>query len=628
MSSEQLGFKAEVQQLLDLMIHAVYSNRDVFLRELVSNAADALDKARFLGLTRSDLLAPPHEEPGIWLSFDAEAGTLVIEDDGVGMTRDEAIKNLGTIAHSGTKAFLAEAKSGEGASVPSLIGQFGVGFYSAFMVASKVEVDTRSAEPDSVGVRWTSEGAGVFTVDEIEREHRGTRITLHLRDDAKTYADDLELRRVVREHSAYVPWPIHLDGEAINTPRALWSESPSSVTDEEAFEFYKMLTFDFEEPALRVHFQVDTPHQYSALLFVPKNRPYDLFVPEADRGPRLYARKVLIDEHARDLLPDWLRFVRGVVDSQDIPLNMSREMVQKTPVVRAIRDALVKRILKELGKLADQAKPEDGEHPYHGVWNAFGVLLKEGFWHDRAAHGERLMPLLRFRTMLQEGLVSLAEYLAARPEGQDAIWYYTASSREAALVAPHLEAFRAKGWDVLVLTDPVDEWLVQVLTEFEGVPLKSVSRGELSLDDEGGERADLAGLGPWMEGLFAGSVGSVRASTRLTSSPAVLVDDDHGVSANMERILRSAQQEVPVARRHLELNVKHPLVLDLVKLHEAGVTEVAEPIARLLLDEARLLEGSVQDAPGIGRRVQAVLEELARRALPPVPVETATTPAA
>jgi molecular chaperone HtpG len=622
MSAEQLGFKAEVQQLLDLMIHAVYSNRDVFLRELVSNAADALDKARFLGLTRGDLVPAASEAPGIRLSIEAEARTLVVEDDGIGMTRDEAVRNLGTIAHSGTKAFLAEAKAGGGGDVPGLIGQFGVGFYSAFMVAEKVVVETRSALPDAAPVRWTSSGAGTFEVEELdpsERPHRGTRITLLLREDAASYADPLELRRIVREHSNYLPWPIRLaEGDEtpqINAGRAIWAESPSSVTEAEALDFYKMLSFDFEAPLLKVHFQVDTPHQYAALLFVPRARPYDLFVPEADRGPRLYARRVLIAEHAKELLPDWLRFVRGVVDSEDVPLNVSREMVQKTPVVRAIRDALVKRLLKELGKLAEEAAPESGEHPYVTFWNAFGLLIKEGYWHDRATYGERLLPLLRFRSVKHDVPVSLAQLRSEMREGQEKLWYYTAGSREAALVAPHLEAFRQRGWDVILLTDPVDEWLVQVLTSFEETPLESVSRGELELDDDGAEKVDISGLSPWLQGVFGGAVASVRPSTRLTESPAVLVDDVHGPSANMERILRAAQQEVGPARRHLELNVKHPLVRDLATLHARGATEVAEPIARLLLDEALLLEGSVRDAPALGRRLQGLLQQAAAQAV-------------
>ncbi|MCB9663038.1 MAG: molecular chaperone HtpG [Alphaproteobacteria bacterium] len=616
MSAQQHGFKAEVQQLLDLMIHAVYSNRDVFLRELVSNAADALDKVRFLGLTHDDLVPAGHDPAGIRLEIDAEARTLVVEDDGVGMTLDEAVENLGTIAHSGTKAFLARAKEG-GGDLPKLIGQFGVGFYACFMVAEQVVVESRSAS-GGPGVRWSSKGDGTYEVEEADKEHRGTRITLTLREDAAEYAEEATLRRIVREHSAYLAWPILLGDATINTARAIWALQPSEVTDEEANAFYRMQTFDFEDPLLRVHFHVDTPLQYSVLLFVPRARPFDLYHPDAAKGPRLYARRVLIEEHASSLLPDWLRFVRGVVDSEDIPLNVSREMVQKTPIVRSIRDALVKRLLKELGRLADQDAPEEGEHPYTTFWKAFGALLKEGYFHERTSLGDRLLPLLRFGTVQQgDALVSLDAYRKAMPLGQDTIWYLTAPSREAALASPHLEAFRKKGWDVLVLTDPVDEWFVQALTEVDDVPVKAISRGELELDedeaDEAAPKADLSELAPWLQELYGGAVHAVRPSSRLTDSPAVLVDAEDGVSAHMERILRQANQEVPAAKRSLELNVKHPLIVDLATLHARGAGAEAETIARLILDEAKLLDGSHEDPTGVGRRLQDLLQRAARQ---------------
>lgn len=623
MSVEEHGFQTEVEQLLHLMIHSVYSNREVFLRELLSNAADALDKARFVGLTEQDLLPAGTEEPGVRLSFDADTRTVVVEDDGIGMSRAEAIDHLGTIAKSGTKAFLDAAKQGQG-DLPGLIGQFGVGFYAVFMVADEVVVESMSARPGEGGVRWASKGAGTYTVDDYVADHRGTRITIHLREDAAEYADETALRRIVREHSNYLPWPIHLvttgeDGEEstsrINSGKAIWARAPSEVSDEEANEFYRMLSFDFEEPLLRVHLQVDTPLQYSALLFVPRARPFDLFMPHADRGPRLYARRVLIEEHAEDLLPEWLRFVRGVVDSQDIQLNVSREMVQKTPVVRTIRDALIKRILKELGRLAKAEAGTDDADRYATFWRAFGMLLKEGYWHDHSRYGDRILPLLRFGHTGGDAddLVSLASYAAAMPEGQDTIWYLTAPSREAALSSPHLEAFRKKGWDVLLLTDPVDEWLVQVLTAFEGKALKSVSRGDLELEDEddGADKADVKGLAPWMAGVLGDVVAGVRASSRLTDSPAVLVDDEDGVSTNMERILRQANQEVPQAKRWLEINPKHPLVRDLATLQANGVEAPAKRLTQLLYDGAQLMDGTAEDTAAIGRRLAALLADAA-----------------
>lgn len=621
MSAEQHGFKAEVQQLLDLMIHSVYSNRDVFLRELVSNAADALDKVRFVGLTDAELLPPAHDPEGIRLTIDDEAGTLTIEDDGIGLTRDEAVEHLGTIAHSGTKAFLTQARDAKSADLPDLIGQFGVGFYSSFMVADEVVVESRSAKADAAGVRWTSAGDGTYRVEEIEREARGTTITLRLRDDAKEYLEDATLRRIIREHSDFLSWPVLLGDDQLNSGKAIWDKQPSEVTDDEANEFYRSLSFDWQEPLVRVHLKVDSPLQYSAMLFVPSQRPYDLFVPEADRGPRLYARKVLIAEHAKDLLPDWLRFLRGVVDSADVPLNVSREMVQRTPVLTKIREALVKRVLKELGRLANQDAPEEGTHPYETFWRAFGILVKEGYFHDKAAYGDRILPLLRFGTTDSEpdALVSLAAYREAMPDDQDTIWYITGADRAAALASPHLEAFRKKGWDVLVLTDPVDEWLVQALTEVDEIPVKSVARGELEIEEDeaedAGDKADLTELAPWLQDLYDGAVAGVRASSRLTESPAVLVDSEHGMGANMERILAQAQQDVHAAARTLELNVRHPLVKSLATLHAKGATETAEPIARLLLDDAMLLEGHVKDAPAIGRRLQALLERAAGQAV-------------
>lgn len=615
---EQHGFKAEVQQLLDLMIHSVYSNRDVFLRELISNAADALDKVRFVELTEGGLV-PAEGEPGIRITVDKEARTMVIEDDGIGMSRDEAIQNLGTIAHSGSRAFFEQLKKEGAAGAPDLIGRFGVGFYSCFMIAERVVVESQSAWREKGGVRWISGGAGTFEVEDFDRLTRGTRITLSLREDADEYLDAWKVRSIIRTHSNFLGWSILVDGEQANSGKALWHETPSNVTDEAANELYRSLAMDWEDPVLRIHFNVDTPLQLAAMLFVPANRPHDLFVPEADRGPRLYARRVLIEEHARHLVPDWLRFLRGVVDSEDIPLNMSREMVQKTPAVRKIQSMLTKRVLKELKRLSESEAPEGETHPYHRFWKTFGLLMKEGYYHDKATYGEEILPLLRFNATShadEDGLLSLAEYKAAMPEGQDTIWFLSAESRAAALASPHLEAFRKRGWNVILLTDAVDEWFVQSLSEYEGLPVKSVSRGDLKLDDpaDESEKADLAGLAPWMQGLFVDDVASVRESHRLTDSPAVLVDEESGVSANMERILRSARQDVQASKRHLELNVRHPLIRDLVSLHEQGKLAVAEPIARLLLDDALLLEGTVKDAPAVGRRLQQLLQQAASAA--------------
>ncbi len=444
MSAVEHGFKAEVQQLLRLMIHSVYSDQEVFLRELLSNAADALDKVRFVGLTQPDLVPAVGETPGVRITVDAEAKTITIDDDGVGMSSDEIVENLGTIAHSGTRAFLDQLDSE--ADAPDLIGQFGLGFYSAFMVADEVVVESRSAQPGSVGVRWSSKGEGTYTLDASEREHRGTSICMHLRDDTSEFADEARLRNVVRKHSNFLPWPIHVGDDQANSGKALWVEPASQVADDEANAFYKSVATDWADPARRIHVSVDSPIQYHALLFIPSTPPYDLFVPDGTKGPRLYARRVLIDEHARDIFPDWLRFVRGVIDSEDIQLNVSREMVQKTVVVRKIADALTKRVLKDLNKWAAEAPPEAPEPSddpdalpptppptYEGFWRNFGILLKEGLYHAKSAWGELLLPLMRFNTLSHDddqGLMSLAEYVAAMPEGQDTIWFLNAESRE------------------------------------------------------------------------------------------------------------------------------------------------------------------------------------------------------
>lgn len=619
----QHEFKAEVQQLLDIVIHSLYSDREIFLRELLSNAADALDKAHFLGLTRPDLVGAEGSEPGIRISVDEEAKTITIDDDGVGMTLDEAVQNLGTIAHSGSKTFLTQLAENK-ESAPHLIGQFGVGFYASFMVADEVTVESRSVEPDAQAVLWRSRGDGAYTTEEGTRAFRGTRITLHLREDAEEYLQDYKLKGVVHKHSNFLPWPVMMADERLNEGEALWAKAPTEVSDEDAAAFYKNIANDWEDPAFRVHVKVDSPLQYSAMLFVPANRPHDLFYPETEAGVRLYARRVLIMEQAKDIFPKWMRFLRGVVDSEDLQINLSREMVQKTPVVRKIRDAVLKRFLKDLARLGER-EPEEGasgetpKEQYAKIWRNFGMLIKEGYYHDKHSYGELLLPLLRFNTLNHsdaDGITSLAEYKAAMPEGQDTLWFMSGLSRAEVLSSPHLEAFRKKGWNVLLLTDPVDEWLVQVLTEYEGLSLKSVSRGELNLDDEeAGEKADLSSLNPWMEDQLNGVIAGVRASSRLTDSAAVLVDDEEGISSNMERILRAANQAIPTPQRYLEVNPRHPLIRNMAKLHETGQTEVLKPLAQLLLDNAVLMDGHVSEPAAIGKRLQSLLQEATANAL-------------
>ncbi len=652
MTAQEHGFKAEVQQLLDLMVHSLYSDKEIFLRELISNSADALDKVRFIELTRIDLTAAAGE-PGIRIDVDKEANTITLEDDGIGMTEEEVVQNLGTIAHSGTSTFLEQLKESKdkGVSDPNLIGQFGVGFYSCFMVAERVEVETLSALPDSTAVRWSSEGKGTYSIEPAERATRGTRITIHLREaDVMEYTEITRLQTIVRKHSNFLSWPVHVAGEQANQAKALWHERPSDVEDEEYNLFFRSLAQDWNDPAMRISVDVDSPLQYKALLFIPGRRPYNLFHPDAEQGPRLYAKRVLIDENARDVLPNWLRFVVGVVDSEDIQLNVSREMVQKTPVVRKIREALTKRVLKELGRLAkkeaaaalaedEPAKVDDTDtdtdtetaeevvNTYAQIWENFGVVLKEGFLHA-PDHRDRLTPLLRFNASShddEQGLISLAEYKEAMVEGQEAIWYIAAQNRDSALSSPHLEAFTKRGWDVIILTDTVDEWMIRELSEFDGVPVKSATKGDLGIDgdDEADEAEEedavsIGELGPWMTEVFGGEVSDVRASKRLVDSPCVLVDaNDSLMSANEERIRRQAREMIPGlgATRVLELNPDHVVVKNLVRMHAAGQTDEAEPIARLLLDDALLLEGTVRDPAAIGRRLQALLARASAAAL-------------
>lgn len=628
MSVQEHGFKAEVQQLLDLMIHSLYSHNEVFLRELISNAADALDKVRFLGLTESDLVMHGHDEPGIYVTLDKEARTIVIEDDGIGMNEADVIENLGTIAKSGSAQFIKQLSEASAEEKPELIGQFGVGFYSAFIVAERVTVETRSAKPGEAAVLWESTGKGSYTIAESDRTERGTKITLFLKEGDDEYLDEMRLRWVIRKHSNYVPWPVMLGDEKANQGKALWSENPAQVDEEEAAALYRHVSGDWQEPLHRLHYVVDSPLQISAMLFFPKERPQDLMRPDAPRGPRLYARRVLINEHAEGVLPDWLRFVRGVVDSADIQLNVSREMVQKTPLVAKLRKTLTKRVLKELTSLAEA--PEDevveegqltGRAKYKQIWEHFGPVLKEGFFHDADAR-KRLLPLLRFQTIDTPAgeFISLADYRAAMPEGQDTVWYIAAESREIAMSSPHLEAFRSKGWNVLLMVDTVDEWFVRELTDYDELPVKSVARGEIDLDDDaeddGAAKADLTGVVPWLTELFSSEVAGVRSSSRLTESPAVLVDDEAGISANMERILRaSAEPDAWQASRWLELNPKHAIVRNLARLQADGNDADAEPIARLLLDDALLLEGIVKDPAAIGRRLRDMLQRSAEAAL-------------
>ncbi len=624
-------FQAEINQLLNLVINSLYSHKEIFLRELVSNASDALDKLRFRSITEPEVLedAPALE---IRLVPDAAAGTLTLEDTGIGMTHDELVKNLGTIAHSGSREFI-EALTQRGQKDVSLIGQFGVGFYSAYLVADRVEVVSRAAGPGQQAWRWTSEAKGSFTVEPAERTARGTSVILHLKAEQKEFLDEWRLKELVKQYSDYVGHPIRLrvtkesevmdattgrptttlDWETVNTASALWQRPKSEVTDAQYQEFYKHLTHDFEPPLAWTHFKTDGNQQFTSLLFLPKQPPFD-FDERKRRGVRLFVKRVFIMDDCEELLPPWLRFVRGVVDSDDLPLNVSRELLQDSAVVRSIRKHVVKKTLDLLEKLAKD-KPED----YRAFWQGFGVTLKEGLATD-FEYREKLAALARYESSREEGLTSLADYVTRMKEGQEAIYYVFGESRKAVVDSPHLEALKKLGYEVLYMTDPVDEWATQGLREFQGKPLVSAMHADLKLkstDEEKKEQEQKAqGLGPLVERMkevLKDSVREVRVSDRLTDSPVCLVLPEGGKHAYVERLLRESGRSVSRAKRILELNPSHPVIQHLRELngHEGSAAQVGEWI-EMLHDQALLTEGSsIEDPNRFARRMTSLMTQVA-----------------
>ncbi len=606
-------FEADVRQILHLVTHSLYSDREIFLRELVSNASDALDKARFVGLQRDDLRSV-EGDPCIRVSADAEAGTITIEDDGIGLTSEEAVEHLGTIARSGTSAF-ADALKEKGENPEALIGQFGVGFYSAFMVAEEVTVESLSALPDASPITWTSDGGEAYTIAEGARATRGTAITLKLRDDAKEFADEDKLRGIIRKHSDFVPHPVKIGGEQVNSAKAIWTATPSDVTDEEYNDLYKHVSMDWQEPLTRIHIRAEGTLQFSAILFIPKNRPWQLDRLDYKVGVQLYQKGVKVLDNADTIVPRFLRFVTGVVDSPDLDLNVSREILQQTPIVQAIRKQLTKKLLKHL---IAEAKKED-EATYDLFWTEFGHILKEGIAEDADKSKDLIVELLRFETTESEGAaVSLADIKDGMVEGQDALWYYTSVDKERIQSAPVLEGFAKREWEVILMTDPVDEWVAMALNEFDGVPLKSVLTGDLPDDDDSASEEEKKAkdeaqpLITWMGDLLSSDVAEVRASNRLTDSPSVLVDKAGGMGSNMERILKAANQDIGMgAQRVLEVNPNHPLVKTLAKLNNDGQTGL-EPFARLLLDHAAIAEGKLDDPKGFAGRLEALMSKAAQ----------------
>ncbi|MBA4721381.1 MAG: molecular chaperone HtpG [Alcanivorax sp.] len=620
---ETRGFQAEVSRLLHLMIHSLYSNREIFLRELVSNASDACDKLRFAALDHPEWLEED-PEPAIDLAVDADAGTLTISDNGIGMNREEVVENLGTIARSGTEKFLASL-TGDQKKDAQLIGQFGVGFYSAFIVADKVTVESRRAgESAEQGVRWESDGQGEFSVETLTVPRRGTRITLHLRDDAKDFVDTGKLRGIVRQYSDHVAFPIRMavpsgdekeeDAtklETLNSATALWQRPRQEISDDEYKSFYRHVSHDFQDPLTWSHNRVEGNLEYTSLLYVPPRAPFDLYHREASRGLKLYVQRVFIMDDAEQFLPLYLRFIKGVVDAPGLPLNVSRELLQDYGPVRKIRAALTKRVLQMLRKLSGD------QEAYATFWQQFGQVLKEGIGED-GDNREAIAGLLRFAssTSPTPGSVGLDDYIERAGEENKRIYYLLGDSLSAAQNSPHLEVFRKKGVEVLLLAERVDEWMMGFLTEYKGYTLVNAARGELDMpgdDDDKAEdpRQDAPVLGRLGEVLNE-QVEAVRATARLVESPACLVLGADELGPQMRMMLEAAGQPVPESKPTLEVNLSHPLMQRMAELEDG---DTFAELAQLLLDQALLAEGQLpKDPAATARRLNQLLQDRAERA--------------
>ncbi|MGA2023813.1 MAG: molecular chaperone HtpG [Steroidobacteraceae bacterium] len=618
---EQLSFQAEVRELLQLMIHSLYSHREIFLRELISNASDANDKLRFLALSDPALLGA-ESELAIWIDADPKAGTLTIRDNGIGMSREEAISHLGTIAKSGTAEFFKRL-TGDQQKDAALIGQFGVGFYSAFIVADRVELYSRRADVAAeAGVRWESSADGQFTVETVTREQRGTSVVLHLKAEAKEFAEGYRLRTLVRRYSDHIAFPVRmhkdatatLEYEDVNQAQALWTRLRSDISDAEYRDFYRHIAHDGADPLAWSHNRVEGKREYTSLLFVPSRAPFDLWQREAARGLKLYVRRVFIMDDAEQFLPLYLRFIKGIVDSNDLPLNVSRELLQQDHEVEAMRAALTRRALELLARLA-----KDEPEKYAQFWREFGRAFKEGLSED-PGNQERLLPLLRFASTAKaenEESVSLADYVARMRPGQDRIYFVVAESLEAARESPHLELLRQKEVEVLLMGDRVDEWVMGRVSEFEGKRFKDVARGELELGGlvEATERARIdedrrehKALLKRFKDALGERVLEVRVSERLRDSPACLVRGETELSAAMRRVLAANGQSVPASAPVLELNVANPLVRYMDSVKE---TEPFSELALVLYDQASLAEeGQVSNGAEFARRLNKLLVRL------------------
>ena len=624
-TKETLSFQAEVKQLLSLMIHSLYSNKEIFLRELISNASDAADKLRFEAVTRPELYEGDSDLK-VRISFDKDAGTLTIADNGIGMSRDEVIENIGTIAKSGTKEFFQQL-SGDQAKDAHLIGQFGVGFYSAFIVADKVTLVSRRAGIASAeGVKWESDGSGEFTIEAVEKAGRGTEVTLHLKKDEEGFLDDWRIKSTIRKYSDHIQIPIVMkkaaeDGkepedETVNRASALWTRPKNDITSEQYEEFYKHVAHDWEKPLAWTHSKVEGKQEYTQLLYVPEHAPFDMFEHGRKHGIKLYVRRVFIMDDAEQLMPRYLRFVKGVVDSNDLPLNVSREILQESRTVEAIKAGCSKKVLGMLEELSENDKEK-----YAIFWKEFGRVFKEGMGEDHA-NKEKIAKLSRFASTHNESEtqdVGFADYVARMKHGQDKIYYATADSYAAANNSPHLEIFRKKGIEVLLLVEPVDEWWLGSLDEYEGKKLQSVSKGDLDLgaladEAEKTEQEKIAGeFKPLLEKIkvaLGDKVKEVRVTHRLTDSPACLVVDEHELSGNLARMLKAAGQKVGKSAPILEINSTHPLI-DRLKA-ESEEAQFGD-WSQVLFDQALLAEGGqLEDPAGFVKRLNVLMLKLGR----------------
>ena len=614
-NKETMGFQTEAKQLLHLMIHSLYSNKEIFLRELISNASDAIDKVRFQSLSNPDLVGEDANY-NIRVDLDKDASTVTITDNGIGMSRDDAIANLGTIAKSGTSQFF-DSLTGDQQKDAQLIGQFGVGFYSSFIVADNVVVESRSAAQASEdGVRWSSAGEGDFEVETITREDRGTSIILHIKPEEEEFLDSWRVRSVIKKYADHISVPVIMKGEAmppaegeeaqepedetVNTAKALWTRSRSDVSDDEYHEFYKHVSHDYQEPLVWSHNKVEGKLDYTSLVYIPSKAPFDMWQREAPRGLKLYVQRVFIMDEAEQFLPLYLRFVKGIVDSNDLSLNVSREILQKDPAIDSMRGALTKRVLDSLEKLA-----KNDSEKYQSFWSEFGQVMKEGPAEDQN-NKEKVANLLRFATTQGDSEVqdqSLQDYIARMREGQDKIYYVAADNYSTAKNSPHLEVFKQKDIEVLLLSDRIDEWLMSHLMEHEGKQLQDVTKGSLDLGDLEGEEEkqeqekieeDFKELVERIKDVVGEKVEEVRITHRLTDSPACLVVNDDEMGMQMRRILESAGQEVPATKRIFELNPKHPLV---EKLKAEQDSERFSDLTLVLFDQSMLAEGGQLDEP-------------------------------